>query len=257
MFEEEISPEEMFRQFFGGGMGPFGPGFGMPYPIHFQSFRVSNATTAIPSQSSSPRPTNAENHPQPSYPLTRSLLGFDAGPQFVFNFGGGQGFRVHQFGGNRPRRRPGDSSHQPDPQPQSAMSVLSSLLPLLILFIFPLLSSLFGSWSSAPHYPSVRIDRPSSPYTQLHTSHKLKMSYWVNPSDVSAYSNREWRALDKVAEHQYIVNLNTMCENEQIRRQQLVNEAYGWFWTDEEKLAQARSMDMPGCRKLEELQGKR
>jgi DnaJ family protein B protein 12 len=29
MFEEEISPEEMFRQFFGGGMGPFGPQFGM------------------------------------------------------------------------------------------------------------------------------------------------------------------------------------------------------------------------------------
>ena len=30
MFEEEISPEEMFRQFFGGGgMGQFGPGFGM------------------------------------------------------------------------------------------------------------------------------------------------------------------------------------------------------------------------------------
>jgi DnaJ family protein B protein 12 len=28
MFEEEISPEEMFRQFFGGGMGMGGP-FGM------------------------------------------------------------------------------------------------------------------------------------------------------------------------------------------------------------------------------------
>ena len=48
-----------------------------------------------------------------------------------------------------------------------------------------------------------------------------------------------------------------MCENEQIRRQQLVNEAYGWFWTDEEKLAMARGMDMPGCRKLEELNRRR
>ena len=30
MFEEEISPEELFRQFFGGGMGggPFGGPFG-------------------------------------------------------------------------------------------------------------------------------------------------------------------------------------------------------------------------------------
>ena len=29
MFEEEISPEEMFRQFFGGGMGGMGGPFGM------------------------------------------------------------------------------------------------------------------------------------------------------------------------------------------------------------------------------------
>ena len=29
MFEEEISPEELFRQFFGGGMG--GGGFGGPF----------------------------------------------------------------------------------------------------------------------------------------------------------------------------------------------------------------------------------
>src|ERR1700742_1959408 len=28
MFEEEISPEELFRQFFGGGMGGFGGPFG-------------------------------------------------------------------------------------------------------------------------------------------------------------------------------------------------------------------------------------
>jgi DnaJ family protein B protein 12 len=29
MFEEEISPEELFRQFFGGGLGNMGGGFGM------------------------------------------------------------------------------------------------------------------------------------------------------------------------------------------------------------------------------------
>ena len=35
MFEEEISPEEMFRQFFGGG-GPFGGPFGMPMSPRMQ-----------------------------------------------------------------------------------------------------------------------------------------------------------------------------------------------------------------------------
>jgi DnaJ family protein B protein 12 len=33
MFEEEISPEEMFRQFFGGGMGG-GFGGGGPFGTH-------------------------------------------------------------------------------------------------------------------------------------------------------------------------------------------------------------------------------
>ena len=35
---------------------------------------------------------------------------FDGGPQFVFNMGGGPGFRVHQFGGDRPRRRPREAN---------------------------------------------------------------------------------------------------------------------------------------------------
>ena len=36
MFEEEISPEEMFRQFFGGG-GPFGGPFGTRAPPRTQA----------------------------------------------------------------------------------------------------------------------------------------------------------------------------------------------------------------------------
>lgn len=38
MWEEEISPEEMFRQFFGGGMGGFGPFGRCPYTIHTLPF---------------------------------------------------------------------------------------------------------------------------------------------------------------------------------------------------------------------------
>lgn len=46
MFEEEISPEEMFRQFFGGGgMGPFGPGFGMFILRTFKGVRITRFPT--------------------------------------------------------------------------------------------------------------------------------------------------------------------------------------------------------------------
>jgi DnaJ family protein B protein 12 len=173
----------------------------------------------------------------------------------VFNFGGGPGFRVHQFGGNRPRRRPGETAHTQE-QP-SATSVLSSLLPLLLLFIFPLLSSLFGSFSSTPSYPAFRTDHKAAPYTQEHKSHNLEIKYWVNPADVAQYNGRDWRSLDRIAESRYVGNLNVQCENEQLQRQQIVNEAQGWFWTDEEKLEKARRMDLPGCRRLNELQSRR
>lgn len=253
MFEEEISPEEMFRQFFGGGgMGPFGPGFGGQGFGTCPDCPLSDPD-AGPASRRARRQRAQFNQPGPE-PNTNQNPAFGNGPEFVFNFGGGPGFRVHQFGGNRPRRRPGDTSHTHE-QP-SATSVLSSLLPLLLLFIFPLLSSLFGNFSSTPSYPSFRTDRAASPFTMQHTTYNLKIPYWVNPNDVSQYSNRDWRNLDRIAESRYVGNLNVMCENEQLQRQQLVNEAQGWFWTDEEKLEQARRMNMPSCTRLSELQSR-
>jgi hypothetical protein len=42
MFEEEISPEELFRQFFGGGMGNMG-GFGTYDRRWRNAFRASKS----------------------------------------------------------------------------------------------------------------------------------------------------------------------------------------------------------------------
>src|ERR1700709_2288324 len=81
---------------------------------------------------------------------------FDAGPQFVFNLGGGPGVRVHQFGGARPRRRPRDP-HAPQEPPATLRSTIMGLLPLLILFVLPLISSFFSGGSTAAG-PSMRFD---------------------------------------------------------------------------------------------------
>ncbi|KAF1987866.1 DUF1977-domain-containing protein [Aulographum hederae CBS 113979] len=206
MFEEEISPEEMFRQFFGGGGfgGPFGGGGGM----------------------------------------------FDTGPAFVFNMGGGPGVRIHQFGGGRPRRRP-DGTNQPEEAP-TATSALSSLLPLLFLFLLPLLSSLFGG-SSTPTGPSMRFDASTPPHTQYRVSQSLKVPYWVNPSDVEGYNRPKWRETDRLAETRYINKLNVECDMEQQTRSRLVQDAQGWFFQDTEKMEQAKKMEMRSCRKLNEL----
>lgn len=199
MFEEEISPEELFRQFFGGGGmgGPFGGGFG--------------------------------------------------GPGFVFNMGGGPGIRVHQFGGDRPRRRPHNHENQ---QPQSLLQALQGLLPLLLLFILPLLSSLFGG-SSTPSGPQVRVDSPVPPHTQQHISGRLKVPYWVNPVEIADYSSKQWKQLDKRAEDKLLGKLYNECAWEQDQRQRLAQEAQGFFFTDQVKLDRARRMEMPSCSRLD------
>lgn len=228
MWEEEISPEEMFRQFFGGGgMGGFGGPFGTS--CHVQSCSRKSQLTRF---------------------LRTGGGLFDTGPQFVFNMGGGgPGIRVHQFGGNRPRRRP--HNHEAAAQPPSAISALQSLLPLLLLFLLPLLSSLFSS--SAPSGPNMRFDAAVPPHTLQHVSQRLKVPYWVVPSEVSDYTSKKWRDLDRVAEGKYVGQLNTECELEQQRRQRLYQEAQGFFWTDNEKLNQARAMEMRSCKRLGEL----
>jgi len=174
------------------------------------------------------------------------------GPGFVFNMGGGPGIRVHQFGGGRPRRRPPGANGQPEEQP-TAFSSLAQLLPLVFLFIIPLLSSLF-SGATTPSGPSMRFDAAAPPHTHLRTSHALKVPYWVNPRDVEDYSPRKWREVDKYAEVRYVNQLNVQCENEQNTRQRLFQESQGWFWVDEAKLEQARRMDLWACNRLREIQ---
>ncbi|CAI6338650.1 unnamed protein product [Periconia digitata] len=205
MYEEEISPEEMFRQFFGGG-GAFGGPFGN---------------------------------------------GFDTGG-FVFNMGGGgPGIRVHQFGGGRPRRRPGTATQDGQEPAPSLSSSLSALLPLIFLFVLPLLSSLFGS--SAPQSPSVVFDQPRGAYSLARSSNKLGVPYWVNPSEVKGYSERDFRTLDGVAENKYIHTLNIRCENERIQQHKMTEEAYGWFSNDEVLMEKARNLPMPNCKKLKNM----
>lgn len=209
MWEEEISPEEMFNRFFGGGMGGgFGP------------FGGGGA--------------------------------FDAGPQFVFNMGGGPGMRVHQFGGGRPRRRPRDPNAPPDP-PASLQSTLMGLLPLLFILILPILSSLFSGETTGPAVPSMRFDGAVPPHTLHRHTPRMKVDYYINPTEVTAFTPSQLAKLDQRAEVQFISRLNLDCQGEQNAQQEMFNQAQGWFYQDGEKMQQARSMEMKACRKLEQL----
>ena len=174
------------------------------------------------------------------------------GSQFVFNLGGGPGIRVHQFGGGRPRRRPREANGGPEERQQSPMSILTNLLPLLILFVLPLLSSLF-SGDSTPSGPSFRFDSPAPPYTMHRTSPSYKVNYYINPNDVVDYSRSKWKQLDQRVEVNYIQRLRYECDAEVQTRKRMMQEASGWWLPDKEKLKAARNLRMPSCRRLDEI----
>lgn len=199
-WNEELSPEEMFARFFGGG-GGFGA--------------------------------------------------FDTGPQFVFNFGGGPGVRVHQFGGARPRRRPREA--QEEGQQQGGLQNLLTLLPILIFFILPMISSLFTGSSTGATTPKMSWDVPQPPYTEGRTTPRHKINYFVNGKDIQSYTKSKLSQLDRAAEANFLHFLQNRCEHENMIQRRMQEDATGWFYQDDEKMAEANAYPKPHCDRLRSL----
>ena len=127
------------------------------------------------------------------------------------------------------------------------------LLPLVILFILPLLSSLFSGSGSAANGPMMRFDGPVAPHTMHRLTTRLKVDYYLNPAEVEQYTPHKFSQLDKKAEVSFVQNLRWGCEQELETQQRLFNEAHGWFVQDTEKVNEARNMEMKNCRKLDSM----
>lgn len=174
------------------------------------------------------------------------------GPGFVFNMGGGPGVRVHQFGGAAPRRRPRDPNAPPAPPP-SASSVFMGLLPLLIFFVgLPLLSNLLGGESSSSG-PQIRFDHAKPPQSMSRNSKNYQKEYWIDPSDVQSYTPRMFSTLDQNADVMYVHELKYKCTLEQDHKQNMLNDAQGWFFPDIEKTQEAHRLPMTNCKTLGDL----
>ncbi|PTB63664.1 DUF1977-domain-containing protein [Trichoderma citrinoviride] len=175
------------------------------------------------------------------------------GPQFVFNFGGGPGIRVHQFGGGMPRARPREAQGAAPQQEQHGLQTLLGLLPILLFFFLPLITSLFSGGSSTPATPRMVFDSPQAPFTEGRTTPNLNVKYFVVPSEVASYSKSKLLQLDRTAELNLVRQLRYECENEMMHKRQLRDEATGWFYQDPVKMAAADAYKMPSCQRLETL----
>jgi DnaJ family protein B protein 12 len=141
-------------------------------------------------------------------------------------------------------------------EPVSLWNTIVGLLPILLLFAWPILSSLFSTLfaSTTPATPSMAFDEPNPPlYTMERTMPNLGVKYYVNPADVHSYSPSKLSSLDKRAEVVLVQQLRIRCENEMAHKQQLRNAAQGWFFQDPAKMELANAMDLPSCRRLNSL----
>lgn len=172
------------------------------------------------------------------------------GPQFVFNMGGGPGFRVHQFGGAQPRRRPRDTPPETTDFDEF-WSGFRRILPFLLLFLLPLLSSIFSE--SSPSGPSYTFEAAKPPHTLQRVTPQYGVPYWLDPREVEDYSARKLSQLDSHVETDYINTLQYHCENERNYQNRLMQEAGGWLFQDVEKMKYAQNLDLPSCRRLNSL----
>jgi DnaJ homolog subfamily B member 12 len=164
---------------------------------------------------------------------------------------GGPGIRVTQFGGGAPRRRPRPGEPQQEQPQQSTGSIIASLLPILLLFLWPLLSSIFSG--SGTVGPAFTLDKATPPYTKALKTRDLKIPYWVNPSDYRDLSRGQKDKLERRVEVKLVSDLNFNCEQEQRERDRLFIEAQGWWSVDERKMEKARKHKMPACDRLQQL----
>lgn len=153
-----------------------------------------------------------------------------------------------------PRRRPAGTG-QAEHQPATGIAAFTQLLPLLLLFILPLLSSLFsGSGASGPQ---MRFDAPVKPYTMHRVTPEYKVDYFINPADVDGWTDKKFRSLDRKAEIDYVSDLRYRCEIESQRKRNEINDATGFIFTDEARLQAARRMPLPHCEKLDSMRVRR
>jgi DnaJ family protein B protein 12 len=134
-------------------------------------------------------------------------------------------------------------------------STIIGLLPIILLVVWPILSSIFsGISSSTPSAPSMAFDAPHPPlYTMERTMPNFKVKYYLNPADIQSYSPSKLSTLDKKAEVLLVQQLRIKCENEMAHKQQLRNAAQGWFFPDPAKMELANDYQMEACRRLNSL----
>ncbi|KAL7663380.1 J domain-containing protein [[Candida] zeylanoides] len=180
-----------------------------------------------------------------------------AGP--AFTFGNNGGFTFHSFGGGdgaqffqtnprqrrqQPQRRtrPPGSGVSDDEEP-SLLATLRLLFPILLFLLVPILSALFSD--TTPEYSFTATRKFNTPRTT--PNYHIQFFVPENFANSKDMSPTKLRNFDRKVENLYIQDKRSKCSREQVRKNELMEDAEGWFFTDQVKLEQAQRMPMPNC----------
>lgn len=181
-----------------------------------------------------------------------------AGPNpQTFSFGN-NGFTFQSFGGpggpgfsTRPRQRtrPNPSANRPQEDP-GLLTTFKQLLPLLLFILVPLLSSLFSE-SNVPDYSFYKTRE----FNTQRSTPSYNIPFYVSEKFLNKkkLSVQQLRNFDSKVENLYIQDKRSKCSREQIMKNDLIDDAQGWFSTNQQKLKKAQNLPMPNCEALRNL----
>ncbi|KAB7498282.1 DnaJ-like protein subfamily B member 14 [Armadillidium nasatum] len=133
--------------------------------------------------------------------------------------------------------------HETSHADQSSLSVFLQLMPLLLILLLSLFSSLL---SSDPIYSL----SPTSKYTMQRTTHNLGINYYVKQDFASEYQG-SIRRLESQVEDDYINTLKNGCYKERNYKENMIWRARSFG--DAHLYRKAQDLRTPSCDTLHEL----
>uniref|UniRef100_G3NCS1 DnaJ heat shock protein family (Hsp40) member B12b n=1 Tax=Gasterosteus aculeatus aculeatus TaxID=481459 RepID=G3NCS1_GASAC len=234
-FEPDISPEDLFNMFFGGG-----------YP-------ASSANVYTNGRMRFQRPERRERQREVSWMLLLELLTtLKDNVKFLFKqqgemlrylssqlyysaffrdwnlFSCGCGFDTETF------------------SLQGGFALFVQVMPILILVIVSALSQIMVN--SPPYSLSFR---PSAGYTQKRLTENLKLPYYVGEQFFREFTGLNLKNLERTVEDDYVSNLRNNCWKEKQQKEGMLYRAR--YFGDNDLYQRAQRARTPSCAKLSEI----
>ncbi|XP_033005004.1 dnaJ homolog subfamily B member 12 isoform X1 [Lacerta agilis] len=217
-FEADISPEDLFNMFFGGGF-PSSPTLNRePKGRQHRECTVSACSRKPPRVVES---TWRERRGEPR--------------------------NVHVYSNGRMRYTYHQRQDRREHQGDGGLGLFVQLMPILILIIVSALSQMMVS--SPPYSLS---HRPSVGHIFKRTTEHLKVSYYVADNFAEEYTGTNLKNVERSVEDDYIANLRNNCWKEKQQKEGLLYRAR--YFGDSDLYQRAQKMGTPSCSRLSEVQ---